>query len=51
MYCREQVVLFDAHKNKSQSRGVRPRTPITFFMRLKKVIQETTTGGVDFVFA
>ena len=24
-----------------QSRGVRPRTPITFFVRPKKVIQET----------
>jgi len=28
-------------ENQSQSRGVRPRTPITFFMRLKKVIKET----------
>jgi len=27
--------------DKSQSRGVRPRTPITFFMRLKKIIKET----------
>jgi len=27
--------------DKSQSRGVCPRTPITFFVRPKKVIQET----------
>src|SRR5487761_2199516 len=28
-------------KRQDQSHGVRPRTPITFFMRLKKVIKKT----------